>query len=127
MIATAPRRSSQPRRAKASKSCWEYGTSIEQLFIGNAKALFRPDVDSSFNKDKSAIKAALAGHEDTVYAITGGSEVLYRKSLTGQELLDKINDVKDTFSNVKVGTADSWNKYADGTADVLIQGGVTLL
>jgi len=26
-----------------------------------------------------------------------------------------------------MGTADSWNKYADGTADALIRGGVDLL
>lgn len=26
-----------------------------------------------------------------------------------------------------MGTADSWNKYADGTADALIKGGVKLL
>lgn len=26
------------------------------------------------------------------------------------------------FPDVKVGTADSWNKYADGTADAVIQG-----
>lgn len=31
------------------------------------------------------------------------------------------------FPKIKVGTADSWNKYADGTADALIQGGVEFL
>ena len=35
--------------------------------------------------------------------------------------------MKATFPNVKVGTADSWNKYADGTADDVIRGGVKLL
>ena len=84
-------------------------------------------MDTSFNKDKAAIKAALPGHEDAVYAITVGSEALYRNSLTGEELLDKINNVKKDFPNIKVGTADSWNKFADGTGDVLIEGGVELL
>lgn len=31
------------------------------------------------------------------------------------------------FPSVTVGTADSGNKYADGTADALVQGGVTYL
>jgi len=31
------------------------------------------------------------------------------------------------FPSVKVGTADSWNKFADGTADAVIQGGVDIL
>lgn len=62
-----------------------------------------------------------------MYAITVGSEALYRGDLTGPELLTKIKDMQDTFPNVKIGTADSWNKYADGTADAVIQGGVKLL
>ena len=33
-----------------------------------------------------------------------------------------IQQVQNLFPNVKVGTADSWNKYADGTADAVIQG-----
>jgi glucan 1,3-beta-glucosidase len=53
--------------------------------------------------------------------------VLYRNDLTAQELLDMINDMQSTFSSILVGTADSWNKYADGTADPLITGGVKLL
>lgn len=62
-----------------------------------------------------------------MYAITVGSEALYRGDLTGPELLTKIKDMRDTFPNVKIGTADSWNKFADGTADAVIQGGVKLL
>ncbi len=62
-----------------------------------------------------------------MYAITVGSEALYRGSLSGPELLAKIKDMEAEFPNIKIGTADSWNKYADGTADVLINGGVKLL
>lgn len=62
-----------------------------------------------------------------MYAITVGSETLYRKTFTGVQLLGYINQVKAMFPSVKVGTADSWNKYADGTADAVIQGGVDLL
>lgn len=84
-------------------------------------------MDTSYNADKAAIKAALPGNEDAVYAITVGSEVLYRKSLNPTTLLGRINDVKEQFPGIKIGTADSWNKFADGTADPLIKGGVKLL
>lgn len=66
-------------------------------------------------------------YTDQVYAVTVGSETLYRGNFTGSELLSKINDVKAILPNTKVGTADSWNKFADGTADALIKGGVDLL
>lgn len=46
----------------------------------------------------------------------------YRGNFTGAELLEKVQAVKKLFPDVKVGTADSWNKYADGTADDLIKG-----
>lgn len=84
-------------------------------------------MNSSYNADVAAIKAALPGNQAAVYAITVGSEVLYRKSLTPTTLLARINDVKKQFPGIKVGMADSWNKFADGTADPLIQGGVKLL
>lgn len=63
-----------------------------------------------------------------VYAITVGSEALYREDLTGPELADKIKDMKETFNGkIKIGTADSWNKYDDGTADAVIEEGIDLL
>lgn len=31
------------------------------------------------------------------------------------------------FPGIKVGTADSWNKFADGTADAVLGGGVELI
>jgi glucan 1,3-beta-glucosidase len=63
-----------------------------------------------------------------VYAITVGSESLYRGNFTGPELLTKILDVKTAVgSGFKVGTADSWNKFQDGTADALIKGGADIL
>jgi len=66
-------------------------------------------------------------YSDQVYAITVGSETLYRGNFTGPELLAKIQDVKSAVPKFKVGTADSWNKYQDGTADPLITGGVDIL
>lgn len=87
----------------------------------------RPDTEEAFEADKSALEAAVPGNEDSVYAITVGSEALYRGNFTGEELLEKINEVEEMFPDVTVGTADSWNKYADGTADPIIEAGVSLL
>lgn len=53
--------------------------------------------------------------------MTVGSESLYRGDQTGDELAQKIREVKKLVPNLKVGTADSWNKYADGTADPVIR------
>ncbi|KAK5675090.1 glycoside hydrolase 3 protein [Elasticomyces elasticus] len=83
-----------------------------------------PDVDESFKADKSAIQEYANQFPEQVYAVTVGSETLYRGNFTGEELLVKIEDVKSILpSSVKIGTADSWNKYADGTADALIKSG----
>lgn len=86
-----------------------------------------PDTEESFNTDRAALQAAVPAYPDSVYAITVGSETLYRGNFTGPELLDRINIIKGDHPSVKVGTADSWNKYTDGTADALITGGVNLL
>ncbi|KAI9839831.1 MAG: hypothetical protein M1819_000021 [Sarea resinae] len=86
-----------------------------------------PDTDDSFNADKAALQQYVPQYQDSVYAVTVGSETLYRGNFTGSELLSKINEIKSVLPNTKVGTADSWNKYADGTADALITGGVDLL
>lgn len=84
----------------------------------------RPDVETSFNNDFEALKQHVPGNEDVVEAITVGSEALYRGDMTANDLLNRINQVKKQFPNVQVGFADSWNKFHDGTADPLLQGGV---
>jgi len=86
-----------------------------------------PDVQESYDKDRAAIAASAPNFKDQVYAITVGSETLYRGNFTGDVLLSKIKEVKSQFKDFKVGTADSWNKYADGTADAVIKGGVDIL
>ena len=95
--------------------------------LGANSRCCRPDVDDSFNADQIALSTYATQYTDQVYAVTVGSETLYRGNFTGAELLEKINDVKAILPNTLVGTADSWNKYADGTADALIKGGVKLL
>lgn len=86
-----------------------------------------PDVDASFTADTDALKQYVPQYQDQVYAVTVGSETLYRGNFTGPQLLDKINAVKQMLPGTKVGTADSWNKWKDGTGDAVIQGGVDLI
>ncbi|POS84401.1 hypothetical protein EPUL_004414, partial [Erysiphe pulchra] len=87
-----------------------------------------PDTDDSFQKDKSAVLTYAPQYPDQVYAITVGSESLYRGNFTGEQLLSKILDVKNSLGGkFKVGTADSWNKFQDGTADPVIKGGADII
>ncbi|KAI9845310.1 MAG: glycoside hydrolase 3 protein [Sclerophora amabilis] len=83
-----------------------------------------PDVPESYAAGKAAVLQYAPEYEDQVYAVTVGSETLYRGNFTGSELFnDYIKDVKDALpKGIKVGTADSWNKYDDGTADAVIKG-----
>jgi glucan 1,3-beta-glucosidase len=81
----------------------------------------RPDVEESFQKDLNAITDVASQYTDTIYAVTVGSETLYRGNFTGEELKGKIQTVKSKLpKGIKVGTADSWNKFADGTGDAII-------
>lgn len=80
-----------------------------------------PDVQESFDKDLKAITDVASQYTDTIYAVTVGSETLYRGNFTGEELKSKIETVKSQLpKGIKVGTADSWNKFADGTGDAII-------
>ncbi|CBX92768.1 similar to glucan 1,3-beta-glucosidase [Plenodomus lingam JN3] len=80
-----------------------------------------PDVEESFNKDLKAITDVAQQYSDTIYAVTVGSETLYRQNFTGEELKDKINIVKSQLpEGMKIGTADSWDRFADGTANPII-------
>jgi len=84
--------------------------------------------NTSYDADTAAIVANAPKYADQVYAITVGSETLYRGNMTGDQLASKIQDVKkQTGSKFKVGTADSWSKYQDGSADPLIKGGADIL
>ncbi|KAH0556043.1 hypothetical protein GP486_006015 [Trichoglossum hirsutum] len=85
------------------------------------------DTEDSYNADKTAITKNYPQFKDQVYAVTVGSESLYRGNFTGDQLLAKIKDVKTSLPDVKVGTADSWNKYQDGTADPVVKGSDIIL
>ncbi|KAF1996827.1 glycoside hydrolase family 17 protein [Amniculicola lignicola CBS 123094] len=87
-----------------------------------------PDVEESFEGGKDAIAEVASDYTDVIYGVTVGSETLYRGNFTGSELHDKIEAVRKALpKGMKIGTADSWNKYADGTADAVITGGADLI
>ena len=95
--------------------------------------MLRADTKQAYDDDKKEVLTYAKYYPETIYAYTVGSETLYRHEqsettgLTVQELLDDINDFKTAGLPQKVGTADSWNKFQDGTADPLITGGVDFL
>lgn len=131
LTAAAPLSSSQRLSQRASRWFSVSGKSPRKgwpfCFDNDDANGFRPDVEESYKADVEALKKAVPGNEDVVAAITVGSETLYRGNFTGPELLKKINEVQKVFPKITIGTADSWNKYADGTADALIEGGVKYL
>ncbi|KAF9871868.1 glycosyl hydrolase family 17 [Colletotrichum karsti] len=80
-----------------------------------------PDTEESYAADKAAILRYAPEFKNQVYAVTVGSESMYRGNLTGDQLAAKIKDMKKAVPDFRVGTADSWNKYQDGTADAVIK------
>ncbi|KAM0279687.1 hypothetical protein ACHAQH_004489 [Verticillium albo-atrum] len=80
-----------------------------------------PDLEESYTVDKFAVLQQDAAYAAQIYAVTVGSETLYRGNFTGPELAAKMDDFRASAAGVRVGTADSWNKYQDGTADAVIE------
>jgi len=92
-----------------------------------------PDTEDSYQADKSALQTVMKDSSlaSAVHAITVGSEAMYRLSqnqggMTATDLLAKIQDIKSTFPDVKVGTVDSWNIWADGTGDPILSATPTI-
>ncbi|KAG5359545.1 Glucan 1,3-beta-glucosidase BGL2 [Yarrowia sp. C11] len=84
-----------------------------------------PNDDKHFASEQFALKSYLPWlSKSTVPYITVGSEALYRKDMTPQQLADKINEIKKQLKGIKdkngqtfdvpVGTVDSWNEIVDG-------------
>lgn len=77
------------------------------------------------NEEFDALRQHL-GSGDNVYAITVGSEVLYRGDYSASVLSELVTDTRNLvhnelgLSSIPIGTADSWNKFNDGTANSLI-------
>lgn len=85
--------------------------------------------DASFVGDFDEAKRVLGdgSYDDHVYALTVGSESLYRGDVSGDFLAARIATVKEAFPQFKVGTADSWNMFQDGTADPVLRGAADVL
>ena len=94
----------------------------------------RADTDTAFNADVTEFMKYAKQYQSAIYAVTVGSEALYRNQqdsttgLTASGLLSQIQSFSKTMTNAglsfKIGTADSWNKYQDGTADPIISSGL---
>jgi len=84
-----------------------------------------PSFVGDFDEVKKVVEAG--DYNDQIYAITVGSESMYREDVTGEFLAKRIQTVKEALPNFKIGTADSWNKFQDGTANPVITGGADIL
>jgi len=74
-----------------------------------------------YQKEKDPIvDADIEKYGDTLFGITVGSEGMYRGTYDADSLLEWISDMKDTFPFAKIGTADSWNCWNNGSMDSII-------
>ena len=83
--------------------------------------------DDHFEAEKTALTTYLPTiSKDSIAGISVGSEALYRGDLTPQSLASKISEIKtllsdisdkdgNSYSDVSVGTVDSWNIWVNGT------------
>jgi len=82
----------------------------------------------AYNKEKKPIQDAnIAQYGSTVFGITVGSEGMYRGTYDASSLLGWLSDMKSTFPNTKIGTADSWNCWNNGSMDSIITSGIDLV
>ena len=92
----------------------------------------RADDETHFNAEVDEFNKYAAQYSSAIYAVTVGSEALYRyqqykktggppAGLNATTLVQRITSFKDKSKfGGKVGTADSWNVFQDGTADDVI-------
>ena len=82
--------------------------------------LTRPD-GGAYDKEKAAIdEANPTSFGDTLYGITVGSEGMYRGTYNAEELVAWIGDMQKSYPDASIGTADSWNSWANGSMDSII-------
>lgn len=82
----------------------------------------------AYDAEKQSVQDAnVSQYGDTLYGITVGSEGIYRGSYTTTQLLNWISDMSSTFPGVTIGTADSWEGWANGTMDSVISSGIKLV
>ncbi|KAI7361376.1 hypothetical protein KC328_g19096, partial [Hortaea werneckii] len=84
--------------------------------------------EQAWAADKASLAELVSQFREQVYGVTVGSEALYRGDVSAQDLRMKIEDIRDLLPTVKrVGTADTWNVFVDGTADPVLEGNVSLV
>ncbi|TAQ84572.1 hypothetical protein B7494_g7100 [Chlorociboria aeruginascens] len=93
---------------------WDCNTAMEILPTAKSAGFkvmlgIWPDSDESFQAGKAAVVEFAPQYFE------------------GFTLMEKSAVEKSVLSSFKVGTADSWNKFQDGTADPLISSGVDIL
>ena len=137
-----------PPKQKGSKLSLAYGMKASVKLITFTDMIRFPNLALTYDHRAEALDADVEEfhtyakqYESTVYAVTVGSESLYRyyhetdghtTGLSNEELNSAINNYTAKMADIDVkfpvGTADSWNVYNDGTADVVIQNtNVTIL
>ncbi|MFK7948675.1 MAG: glycosyl hydrolase family 17 protein [Saprospiraceae bacterium] len=85
----------------------EYGLKV---MVG---AWLSDDLELNEKEIANLIKVSKAGNADLVAV---GNEVLYRKELTEEELLDYINRVKKEIPNAEVGYVDAYYEFRNRPA-----------
>ncbi|KAG0682781.1 glycoside hydrolase 3 protein [Pichia californica] len=92
-----------------------------------------PTPSSKYELEKQALSTYLPTiSKSTITSILVGSEALYRGDLTGDELASLISEIKsfisnindkdgNSYSDIPVGTVDSWNILVNGEAYSTIQ------
>lgn len=86
-----------------------------------------PDGGAYDREKKALVDADLSSYSDTVFGISVGSEGIYRGTYSEEELLAWLADMEKTFPGTLIGTADSWNGWANGSMDGIINSGVKLI
>jgi len=82
----------------------------------------------AYEKEKAPlVDADVEQYGDILFGITVGSEGMYRGTYDADDLINWITDMKETFPNTKIGTADSWNCWNNGTMDGIIKSGIELV
>jgi len=117
-------------RMYSASDCYSASNVLPAAKAKNFKVVLGiwPDVPTSYNQDLGNISTYAPQYKDVVWGVSVGSETMYRKNFTGAQLASKIQDVNNTLhGQFRLGTADTWNTYADGTADDLIKSGPDFL
>lgn len=86
-----------------------------------------PDGGAYAAEKAPIVNANVEQYGDTLYGITVGSEGIYRNTYTTSQLVSWMADMQKTFPDVLIGTADSWEGWANGTMDNVIQSGIKLM